>query len=68
MPLSVLPPRVWRGGRVGLQQLDPLLVDGLVVPGRFRQEPLQPLDLAVLGAHDRFGVGQGGQGLVAVAG
>jgi hypothetical protein len=29
---------------------------------------LQPLDLAVLGTGDRLGVGQGGQGLVAVAG
>jgi len=58
---------VWRGGRVLAQQLDPLLVDGLVVPGRLRQKPLQPLDLAVLGTGDRLGVGQGGQGLVAVA-
>ncbi len=61
------PPPVWRGRRVGLEQPDPLLVDGLVVPGRLRQEPLQPLGLAVLGAHDWFGVGQGGQGLVAVS-
>jgi hypothetical protein len=29
---------------------------------------LQPLDLAVLGAGDRLGVGQGGQGLVAITG
>jgi hypothetical protein len=29
---------------------------------------LQPLDLAVLGAGDRLGVGQRGQGLVTVAG
>jgi hypothetical protein len=29
---------------------------------------LQPLHLTVLGAHDRLGVGQGGQGLVPVAG
>jgi len=39
----------------------------LMVSGRFRQERLQPLDLTVLGAGDRLGVGQGGQGLVAVA-
>jgi hypothetical protein len=38
-----------------------------VVPGRFREEPLQPLDLAMLGAGDRLGAGQPGQGLVAVA-
>jgi hypothetical protein len=61
-------PGVRRGGRVGLQQRDPLLVNPLVVPGRLRQKPLQPLDLAVLGAGDRLGVGQGGQGLVAIAG
>ena len=59
---------VRRGHRVGAQQLDPALVDRLVVPARLRQEPLQPLDLTMLGAGDRLGVGQGGQGLVAVAG
>ena len=59
---------VRRGRRVGHQQPDPLLVDGLVVPARLRQEPLQPLDLAVLGAHDRLGIGQPGQRLVPVAG
>ena len=57
---------VRRGRRIRAQQLDPLLVDRLMVPGRLRQEPLQPLDLAMLGAHDWFGVGQGGQGLVAI--
>jgi hypothetical protein len=57
-----------RGRRIRTQQLDPPLVDLLVVPGRLREEPLQPLDLAVLSAHDWLGVGQGGQGLVAVAG
>jgi hypothetical protein len=66
--ITSTPMPVGRGGRVGLQQLDPLPVDGLVVPGRLRQEPLQPLDLAMLGAGDRLGVGQRGQGLVAVAG
>jgi hypothetical protein len=59
---------VRRGRRIRAQQLDPLLVDRLMIPGRLRQEPLQPLHLAVLGAGDRLGVGQGGQGLVAVAG
>ena len=37
------------------------------VPGRLREEPLQPLDLAVLGPGDRLGPGQPGQGLVAIA-
>jgi hypothetical protein len=37
------------GGRVLAQQPYPLVVDLLVVPGRLRQEPLQPLDLTVLG-------------------
>jgi hypothetical protein len=58
---------IMRGGRrVPAQQPYPLVVDHLVVPGRFRQEPLQPLDLAVLGTGDRFGAGEPGQGLVAV--
>src|SRR4029453_15046514 len=46
----------------------PLVVDLLVVPSRLREEPLQPLDLAVLGPADRLGPGQPSQGLVAVAG
>jgi hypothetical protein len=54
------------GGRVLAQQLHPSVVDHLVVPGRFREEPLQPLDLTVLGTGDRLGIGQPGQGLVAV--
>jgi hypothetical protein len=48
---------VRHGCRIRAQQLDPALVDRLVIPGRLRQEPLQPLDLAVLGAADRLGVG-----------
>src|SRR5512132_3721643 len=56
------------GGRILPQQPHPLVVDLLVVPGRFRQERLQPRDLAVLGPGDRLGPGQPGQGLVAVAG
>jgi hypothetical protein len=35
-----------------------------VLPSRFRQEPLPPLDLTVLGTGDRLGAGQPGQGLV----
>ena len=54
------------GGRVLAQQPHPLVVDHLVVPGRFREEPLQPLDLAMLGTADRLGTGQPGQGLVAI--
>ncbi len=57
---------VWGGGWVFTQQLHPLGVDLLVVPGRLRQEPLQPLDLTVLSTGDRLGPGQPGQGLVAI--
>ena len=56
------------GRRVLPQQLHAPLVDLVVVPGRLREEPLQPLDLTVLGTRNRFGAGQPGQGLVAVAG
>jgi hypothetical protein len=58
---------MWSGGQVLTKQAHAALVDLLVVPGRLRQEPLQPLDFAVLGAADRLGAGQPGQGLVAVA-
>ena len=61
-------PVIGGGGRVLAQQPHPPVVDHLVVPGRFRKEPLQPLDLAVLGPGDRLGPGQPGQGLVAVPG
>jgi hypothetical protein len=54
------------GGRVLAQQSHPPLVNHLVIPGRFREEPLQPLDLTVLRTHHRFGAGQPGQGLVAI--
>jgi len=54
------------GGRVLAQQPHPLVVDLLVVPGRLREEPLQPLDLTMLGAADRLGPGQPGQGLVTI--
>src|SRR6266545_8107887 len=60
-------PVVRRGGRVGLQQLDPALVDPLVVPGRLRHKPLQALDGRVLGANDGLGADQRGHRLVAVA-
>ena len=59
-------PLTWSGGRVFPQQLDAALVELLVIPSRFRQEPLQPLDLTVLSASDRLGTGQPGQGLVAI--
>src|SRR5215218_2297030 len=59
-------PLTWGGGRVFPQQLDAALVELLVVPSRFREEPLQPLDLTVLSASDRLGAGQPGQGLVAI--
>src|SRR5215211_843729 len=59
-------PVIGGGGRVLAQQLHPLVIDLLVVPGRLRQEPLQPLDLTVLGAGDRLDPGQPGQGLVAI--
>ena len=55
------------GGRIG-QQLQPALVDLVGVPGGLRHKPLQALRGWVLGADDRLGAGQGGQGLVAVAG
>jgi hypothetical protein len=42
------------------------MVDLLVVPGRLREEPLQPLDLTMLGTDDRLGAGQPGQRLVAI--
>jgi hypothetical protein len=51
-------------GPVGNGPGHPLVVDLLVVPGRLGQEPLQPLDLAMLGAGDRLGAGQPGQGLL----
>jgi hypothetical protein len=59
-------PIVRGGGGVIAQEPNPPVVDLLVVPGRFRQEELQPLDLAVLGADDRLGPGQPGQRLVAI--
>ena len=66
--ITSTPRIVGGGGRVLAQQPHPPVVDLLVVPGRLRQEPLQPLDLAVLGPADRLGPGQAGQGLVALAG
>jgi hypothetical protein len=58
---------VGRGRRVGHQQLQPPLVELLVVPAGLGEEPLQPLHGAVLGAGDRLGAGQPGERLVAVA-
>jgi hypothetical protein len=37
------------GGRILAPQPHPLVTEYLVIPGRLGQEPLQPLDLAVLG-------------------
>jgi hypothetical protein len=59
---------VRRGRRIRAQQLDAALVDRPGDPRSTPTKPLQPLDLAMLGAGDRLGAGQGGQGLVAVAG
>jgi hypothetical protein len=48
-------PAIMRGGgRVLAQQLHPPIVDLPVVPSRLRQEPLQPLDLTMLGTSDRL--------------
>ena len=52
------------GGRVLARHPHAPLVDPLVIPGRLREEPLQPLDLAVLGPGDRLGPGQPGQVLL----
>ena len=59
---------VGAGCRVGQQQLQAVLVDLLVVPGRLGEEPLQALHGPMLGTDQRLGAGQRGQGLVAVAG
>src|SRR5829696_7150202 len=70
-PVSSMTSTPWvvgAGCRVGQQQLQAVLVDLLVVPGRLRQEPLQALHGPMLGTDQRLGAGQGGQGLVAVAG
>jgi hypothetical protein len=61
-------PPVRCGVRVLAQQLHPLAVDLLVVPGQLGQEPLQLLDLTVVVAGGRLGAGEPGQRLVAVAG
>jgi hypothetical protein len=59
---------VGAGRRVVHQQLQPPLVELLVIPGRLRQEELQALHGRMLRADHGFGAGQAGQGLVAVAG
>jgi len=55
-------------GRLGAlqQDLEPAPVDGLGVPAGFREEPLQALGLLVLRPGRRLGVGQSGEGLVAL--
>jgi hypothetical protein len=62
------PSLVRGGGWIRAHQLHPPVVDGLVIPGRLRQKPLQPLDFTMLGTGDRLGPGQPGQRLVAIAG
>jgi len=59
---------VGRGRRVVQQQLHAPPVDLPGVPGCLREEPLQALHGLVLGADDRLGAGQRGEGLVAAAG
>jgi hypothetical protein len=61
------PARVRRGRGIGAQQSNPAGVDRVGVPDRLRHEELQPLGLGVAGAGDRFGVGQSGERLVALA-
>ena len=51
--------------RIGGQEFQAALVDLPRVPPRFRKEPLQALGLPPLCSGQGFGVGQGGQRLVA---
>ncbi len=60
-------PVVRRGGRVRDQELKPTGVDLLELPGRLRQEELQPLHRRVLGTGHRFRPGQRGERLVPVS-
>src|SRR5215208_5694725 len=41
-------------------------IQGLHIPGRFREEELQPLRRSALGSHHWFHAGQGGKRLVAI--
>src|SRR5512133_2006056 len=59
---------VGTGGRVDTQQVQPQLVDLLMIPAGLGEEPLQALPGRMLGTGDRLGAGQGGQGLVAIPG
>ena len=62
------PVLVRRGRCIAQQQLQPPLVDPLVVPGRLGEKPLQLLHGRVLRADHGLGARERGQGLVAVAG
>jgi len=59
-----------RGSGQGIspQQGHAPLGHGIGIPGRLGEEPLQALGGRLLGADHRFGVGQGGQRLVALLG
>ena len=52
--------------RVFEQKLDPALVNGLSIPRRLGEELLQALGLLALRSYDGLGVGEGGEGLVAL--
>ena len=45
--------------RVFEQKLDPALVNGLSIPRRLGEEPLQALGLLALRSYDGLGVGEG---------
>ena len=55
-----------RRHRIGTQPGNPALVHCRGIPGGLREEPLQALRLRMLRTNDWFGVGKGGQGLVAL--
>lgn len=61
------PVRVRRGRRIGRRQRHPPGVDRLGVPHRLRWEILRPLHCRVVDPGHRFGPGQAGQRLVALA-
>src|SRR5215218_2403248 len=54
--------------RVLPQHLHSASIHGLHIPGRLREEKLQPLRRSALGSHDRFHAGKRGKRLVAVSG
>jgi hypothetical protein len=50
------------------EEFEPALVDLLLIPPRFREEPLQALRFFALRSYGRLGVGKSGQSLVALGG